>query len=47
MAFSNYRTIGAVIKEFQLTYTEANFIIEKAFSISDYFREDLQIMMRE
>lgn len=47
MAFSNYRTIGAVIKEFHLTYTEANFVIETAFSISDYFLEDLQIMMRE
>ncbi|MCU0544432.1 MAG: hypothetical protein MUE44_20030 [Oscillatoriaceae cyanobacterium Prado104] len=47
MAFSNYRTIGAVIKEFHLTYTEANFVIETAFRISDYFLEDLQIMMRE
>lgn len=47
MAFSNYKTIGAVIKEFQMTYTEANFVIETAFSISNYFREDLQIMMME
>jgi hypothetical protein len=47
MAFSNYRTIGAVIKEFQMTYAEANFVIETAFSIPDYFREDLQIMMLE
>jgi hypothetical protein len=47
MAFSNYKTIGAVIKEFQTIYTEANFVIETAFSVSDYFREDLQIMMME
>jgi hypothetical protein len=47
MAFSNYKTIGAVIKEFQMTYTEANFVIETTFSVSDYFREDLQIMMTE
>jgi hypothetical protein len=47
MAFSNYKTIGAVIKEFQITYTDANFVIETAFSIPDYFREDLQIMMAE
>lgn len=47
MAFSNYKTIGAVIKEFQKTYTEDNFIVETAFSVSDYFREDLQIVMRE
>ena len=47
MAFSSYKTIGAVIKEFQMTYTEANFVIETAFSIPDYFREDLRIMMAE
>jgi hypothetical protein len=47
MAFSNYKTIGAVIKEFQTIYTEANFVIETAFSVSDYFREDLHIMMME
>ena len=47
MAFSNYKTIGAVIKEFQTIYTEANFVIETAFSVPDYFREDLQIMMTE
>lgn len=47
MAFSNYKNIGAVIKEFQIIYTEANFVIETAFSVSDYFREDLQIMMTE
>ncbi|HBE20355.1 MAG TPA: hypothetical protein DEG17_15715 [Cyanobacteria bacterium UBA11149] len=47
MSFSNYKTIGAVVKEFQLTYTEVNFVMETAFNISDYFREDLQIMMAE
>ncbi|HBR73655.1 MAG TPA: hypothetical protein DEA78_08055 [Cyanobacteria bacterium UBA11159] len=39
--------MGAVVKEFQLTYTEVNFVMETAFNISDYFREDLQIMMAE
>ena len=47
MSFSEYKTIGAVVKEFQVRYTEANFIEHLAFQISDYFREDLHLMMRE
>lgn len=42
MAFSNYKTISAVLKEFQITYTESNFVEEIEFNISDYFREDLE-----
>ncbi|MCL1471651.1 hypothetical protein [Argonema antarcticum] len=47
MSFSRYKSIGAVVKEFQITYTEFDFIVETEFSISDYFREDLQTMMRD
>ncbi|MDZ8054689.1 MAG: hypothetical protein RMX68_024690 [Aulosira sp. ZfuVER01] len=47
MAFSGYKTIGEVLKAFQVTYTEANFISELAFTISNYFREDLELMMRD
>ena len=47
MSFSNYKTIGAVVKEFQVTYTEANFMNELEFNIPNYFREDLEFMMRE
>jgi hypothetical protein len=47
MAFGSYKTVGAVIKEFQINYREANFIEENPFMVSDYFREDLQLMMRE
>jgi len=47
MAFGTYKTIGAVVKEFQITYTEADFVECLAFTVSDYFREDLQLMMRE
>lgn len=47
MAFSNYKDIGAVVQEFQITYTEANFMGETEFSIPGYFREDLAFMMRE
>ncbi|MCX7596032.1 MAG: hypothetical protein N2235_20205 [Fischerella sp.] len=47
MAFSSYKTIGEVLKAFQITYTEANFVVETPFDIPDYFREDLQTVMRE
>jgi hypothetical protein len=47
MAFSNYKDIGSVLKEFQITYTEANFMSEVEFNISDYFREDLQTVMQD
>ena len=38
MAFSSYKSIGAVVKEFQVKYTEADFIVETEFNIPDYFR---------
>ncbi|HBE17386.1 MAG TPA: hypothetical protein DDW51_07175 [Cyanobacteria bacterium UBA11367] len=47
MGFSNYKDIGEVLQEFQVTYTEGNFMGEAEFSISDYFRQDLQFMMQE
>jgi hypothetical protein len=47
MAFSSFKTIGEVIKAFQVTYTESNFISEIKFNIPDYFREDLELMMRD
>ncbi|MDZ8108642.1 MAG: hypothetical protein RM338_23875 [Nostoc sp. DedQUE12a] len=47
MAFSSYKTIGEVLKAFQTTYTESNLIKEAEFNIPDYFREDLEIVMRE
>ncbi|KAB8331438.1 hypothetical protein SD80_023285 [Scytonema tolypothrichoides VB-61278] len=47
MSFSSYKTIGEVLKAFQFIYTEANFVGEVEFNIPDYFREDLETMMRD
>ncbi|MEG4589468.1 hypothetical protein QUA54_30255 [Microcoleus sp. MOSTC5] len=47
MPSSAYKTVGSVLKEFQITYTESNFIVETEFHVSDYFREDLEFTMRE
>lgn len=47
MAFSSYKDIGSVLQEFQITYTEANFMGDIEFSVSDYFREDLEAVMQD
>ena len=47
MPFSAYKTVSSVLKEFQITYRESNFIVETEFHVSDYFREDLEFTMRE
>ncbi|MGJ5632334.1 hypothetical protein [Nostoc sp. CALU 1950] len=47
MTLSSFKTIGEVIKAFQVTYTESSFISEVQFNIPDYFREDLELMMRD
>ncbi|MDX2229910.1 MAG: hypothetical protein NW220_09745 [Leptolyngbyaceae cyanobacterium bins.349] len=47
MSFREFKTISAVLKEFQVRYDEANFVESLAFNISDYFQADLHLMMRE
>lgn len=45
MTFSSYKSLGETLKEFQVTFTEENFIEEANFSISKYFREDLEFTL--
>lgn len=47
MAFSDYKQIADVIQEFEIVYAEANFVEELAFEVPGYFREDLQLVMRD
>jgi hypothetical protein len=47
MAFSSYKTISSVLKEYQVSYIESNFMGEAEFKVSDYFRDDLETVMRE
>lgn len=42
MAFSTYKSLRAVIKDFQIAYTEQNWLTPTAAPLSDYFREDLE-----
>lgn len=47
MAFSTYKTIRAVVKDFQIFYTEVDFIVETPITINRYFREDLEGFVRD
>jgi hypothetical protein len=47
MAFSSYKNVGEVLKEFQVTYTEAKFVNEIPFHIPNYFRDDLDEVMED
>ncbi|MEM8639607.1 MAG: hypothetical protein AAGG51_12445 [Cyanobacteria bacterium P01_G01_bin.54] len=47
MSFSKYKNISDVLQAFQIIYSEANFIDPTPFAISEYFREDLNFMLRE
>lgn len=47
MSFSFYKTISDALKTFQIIYAEAKFIVDTPFQVSDYFREDLQLIMRD
>lgn len=47
MPFSNYKSISAVAKEFQIKYVRDNFIIEMEFAISETFRQELDLIFNE
>lgn len=47
MPFSNYKSIGAVAKEFQINYIRDNFIEEIDFPISEFFRQELDLIFNE
>jgi hypothetical protein len=47
MSFSDYKSLGKVVQEFQVKYSEANFVEPLDFSVSDYFREDLKFTQQQ
>jgi hypothetical protein len=47
MAFSSYKSISAVAKEYQIKYLRQDFIIETEFTISDIFRQELDLIFNE
>ena len=47
MPFSSYKSISAVAKEFIIKYVRENFIIETEFTISQTFRDELELTFNE
>lgn len=47
MSFSNFKSLGATVKELQVVYTQANFVTQAMFPVSEYFQQDLEYVMRE
>ncbi|MGK7905109.1 MAG: hypothetical protein AB4352_27620 [Hormoscilla sp.] len=47
MAFTSYKNLGMLVKAFQLTYQEHDFIIESQLQLDDRFKERFEIYLRE
>ena len=47
MSFSNFKNLGSTVKELQVIYSEANFVNQVMFPVSEYFQQDLEYVMRE
>ena len=47
MAFSNYKSISAVIKKFQIKYIQANFMLEVEFPLKELFKEELDLLFTD
>lgn len=47
MSFSAYKSFGETVREFQITYTEGDFIVGVDFTVPDAFRQDLQFTRQE
>ncbi|WP_414624644.1 hypothetical protein [Calothrix sp. CCY 0018] len=47
MSFDTYKNIGEVLKEYNISSTEENFIIETAILIRETFQEELTFSLRE
>ncbi len=45
LPFVDFKSIGEVVKQFQINYNETDFIVEAPFNIPDYFREDLELVI--
>ena len=45
MSFREFKSLSQTLQEFQVTYTENDFVQDIPFSISEYFRPELQLTM--
>ncbi|MEM9923328.1 MAG: hypothetical protein AAF915_06165 [Cyanobacteria bacterium P01_D01_bin.50] len=47
MAFSNYKSISAVIKKFKIKYLQENFMQLVDFPVKESFREELELLFTD
>ncbi len=47
MSFTFYKNISAVLKKFQITYHEENFVMVAPVTLSDYFQAELNLVRTE
>lgn len=47
MPFNAYKTVSSVVQEFQVGYTEAHWVMETPIPVSDYFRNELTLVLTE
>lgn len=45
MPFNTYKSVSQVVQEFQVVYTEADFIIESPVQVSENFRSELSLVL--
>ncbi len=47
MPFSSYKSIGVVAKEYQIKYVREDFVVEVEFAISEFFQQELNLILNE
>jgi hypothetical protein len=47
MSFTTYKNMGTVLKKFQITYREENFVAVTPVTLSDYFQAELNLVRTE
>ena len=47
MPFSNYKSISAVLKNFQIKYVQTNFVLETEFPVKDDFKSELDLLFTD
>jgi hypothetical protein len=47
MPFTSYKNLAMVVKTFNLTYQENDFILPSEFTLNDYFKQRFEILLKE
>jgi len=47
MPFNTYKSVSQVVQEFQIVYTEADFVVESPIQVSESFRSELSLVLQE